>query len=271
MIYLIPAAAIIILLLFLESLVLRSYFRNKVKELYSRYGTSDKRVDSDTYRDVPPPVKRYFTKVLLEGAPYISSVRIRHEGYFKTNLNKGWKRIKGEQYYTAIVPGFIWKGRTSLFTATDSLIIDKGDLRVWFLSCLRIVNRSGSWIDQGELLRWLGETVWFPTSLLPSNYLRWEPVDDSSAKLIFAYKGRIVAYTVHFNGRDEIFKIEAMRFFKKGRQEKWVGHLGSYEYHNNFYIPTKIEAAWILDGTKRPYALFELTRIEYGIPQQFTD
>jgi hypothetical protein len=48
MIYLIPAAAIIILLLFLESLVLRSYFRNKVKELYSRYGTSDKRVDSDT-------------------------------------------------------------------------------------------------------------------------------------------------------------------------------------------------------------------------------
>ncbi len=271
MIYLLIPAVTIIVVFLLGNFVLNRTFRQKVKQLYSEYGQSDKRVDPDSYKELPAPVVRYFRKVLREGAPYISSVRIKHTGFFKTNVKRGWKPIEGEQYFTALVPGFIWKGRTALFTATDSFIMDRGNLKVWLLSCIRIINRSGRWIDEGELIRWLGETVWFPTSLIPSNYISWEAVDDTTANLVFTYKGKRVSYRVHFNGRDEIYRIEAMCMYRQGRREKWVGYLRSYEWHNNFYVPTRVEAAWILDGKEYSYALFELTRIEYGHPEQFAN
>lgn len=269
MIYLLLISTAIILLLFLGYLLQCLSFSSKVKQLYRSNERSDSYVDADSYTRLPPPVKRYFTKTVRDGSPYIHSVRIKHTGFFRTNLNKGWKTIKGEEYFTALSPGFVWRGKTSFFTATDCFIRHKGSLKVWLLSCVRIISRSGLWMDEAELLRWLGESVWFPTSLLPSKYITWEPLNDSCATLILNYKSKIIMCTVHFNEHDEIYKIEAMRSLEKNRKEKWVGHLGSYQYHNNFYIPTRIEAAWILDGTKRSYALFEITTIDYDLPTRF--
>ncbi len=39
--------------------------------------------------------------------------------------------IKGEQYATTEKPGFIWKGATSMFIASDKYIADKGRLVTW--------------------------------------------------------------------------------------------------------------------------------------------
>ncbi len=39
--------------------------------------------------------------------------------------------IKGEQYATTEKPGFIWKGATSMFIASDMYIADKGRLVTW--------------------------------------------------------------------------------------------------------------------------------------------
>lgn len=271
MLYLLLISTVILMLFLLGNLSQGLSFRNKVKQLYKKNEKSEKYVDADSYTNLPAPVQRYFIKTIKEGLPYIHSARMKHTGFFRTNLNKGWKAIKGEQYFTALSPGFIWRGKTSLFTATDSFIRHKGSLKVWLFSCVRIMSRSGAGIDEGELLRWLAETVWFPTSLLPNKYITWEPLNDSCAKLILNYKSKIVSCTVHFNEHDEIYKIESTRFFEKNRKEKWVGQLGRYEYHNNFYIPTRVEAAWILDGTKRSYALFEITSIDYNLPLRFKD
>jgi hypothetical protein len=34
---------------------------------------------------------------------------------------------------------------------------------------------------EGELMRFLAEAAWYPTVLLPSQAVHWEPVDDRSA------------------------------------------------------------------------------------------
>ena len=66
-------------------------------------------------------------------------------------------------------------------------ISDKGRLIVSLLSIFNVVDGKGATFNQGELLRWLGESVLYPTNLLPSERLQWLAIDSKTAKLTFSY------------------------------------------------------------------------------------
>ncbi|WP_460615382.1 DUF6544 family protein [Hymenobacter seoulensis] len=132
---------------------------------------------------LPAPVQRYFRRVLRDGQPYLRSLRLRHTGQFKTDLQKSWVAITGEQYITADPPGFIWEGTTRQFVARDELIAGRGRLAVRLLGALPIAGGTGPAYDQGELLRWLLECTWLPTALLPSNSITWTAIDKNQPGL----------------------------------------------------------------------------------------
>jgi hypothetical protein len=219
--------------------------------------------------NLPEPVQRYFKHVLNEGQAYISYARLKHNGQFKTAQNKDWVNIEGEQYFTVEKPGFMWKGITTMFTARDMYIADEGKLVVSLLSMLDIVNAKGASYNQGELLRWLAENVWFPTNLLPSENLQWFPIDAHTAKLTFDYKDLSLFYIVVFNSVGEIIKIETKRYIDDKKLETWVGKLSNYQEINGVLIPTDIEAAWELETGDFTYAKFHVKRIEYDKPERF--
>ena len=91
--------------------------------------------------------------------------------YLNWAKNKDWVNIKGEQYFTTEKPGFIWKDTTRLFVARDMYIADKGRLIATLFSLYNVVDAKGENYNEGELQRWLAESVWFPTNLLPGNNL----------------------------------------------------------------------------------------------------
>jgi len=241
----------------------------EISKLFSLSGNISSRSFSYQQLDgLPEPVQRYFKHALKEGQPYISYVRLIHDGHFKTSPDKDWITINGEQYFTAETPGFIWKGKTSLFTARDKYISDKGRLIVSLFSLFRIVDAHGEKIDHGELLRWLGESVWFPTNLLPSDNLQWSPVDSSTAQLTFNYNDIAVLYLVSFNDKDEIIKMETERYMNENL-ETWVGTLKNYKEINGISIPTEIEASWKLDDGDYSYVKFNIKKIDFDKPEQF--
>jgi len=71
-----------------------------------------KKFSYDQLEGLPAPVQRYFKHVLPEGQPYVETVRLKHDGRFKTGVDKDWTDIKGEQYFTSATPGFLWVGKT---------------------------------------------------------------------------------------------------------------------------------------------------------------
>ena len=219
--------------------------------------------------NLPEPVQRYFKTVLKEGQPYINCIRLRHTGKFKTNLHKDWVNITGEEYFTTVNPGMLWIGRTKWFTAVDAYIGGKGSLTVWLLSVVKIADSHGVKYTQGELLRWLGESVWFPTNLLPGENLRWTAIDNNTARLNFTLKSCTVFYIVTFGESGEITQLETKRYMGDKNLETWIGRLSDYRKHDGVLIPTLIEAAWNLEGTEFPYARFEVSQIEYGKPGRY--
>ncbi|MCD4798587.1 MAG: hypothetical protein K8R19_06205 [Methanosarcinales archaeon] len=53
---------------------------------------------SNQIKDLPIPVQRYFKYALKENQPYVSYVRLQHDGEFKASKN--WVYIEGEEYFT---------------------------------------------------------------------------------------------------------------------------------------------------------------------------
>lgn len=255
---------LLIITLIIGRVNLSTQFNREVKELFSQSkNISDKTFKYEQLFGLPEPVQRYFKHVLEEGQPYISYIRLTHDGQFKTGQDKNWMDIQGEQYFTAEKPGFIWKGTTSMVTARDMYIADKGRLVVSLLSLINVVDGKGEKFNEGELQRWLAECVWFPTNLLPSEKLNWTAIDSLTAKLTFNYKGISIFYIVTFNETGEITKMETKRYMSEENRETWLGKLADYKEINGIIVPTSIEATWKLEKGDYSYAKFKVKKIEY--------
>jgi hypothetical protein len=270
MIIILIIAAVILIVLLAGRLSLSIQFDKQVKSLFALSNPISGRFFSQEQLDgLPDPVQAYFKCILKEDQPYISYARIKHDGQFKTGLDKGSINIKGEQYATTGRPGFIWKGSTIMFTAIDRYIKDSGRLAVSLFSLFPIVDGSGETFDQGEILRWLGESVMYPTNLLPSEILNWTAIDALNAKLTFNYNGLSLFFLVTFNPEGEIIQMETERYMDKDHLETWIIKLAVYKELNNILIPTAFEVCWKLKGVDLSYAKFYIKEIEYDRPHRF--
>lgn len=261
---------LVIIIVVVGRVVLSIQFGKEVGTLFSQSpNISDRTFSHIQLQDLPEPVKRYFKHAIKEGQPYISYVRLTHNGQFKTDPKKSWMNIEGEQYFTAEKPGFIWKGSTAMFTARDMYISDKGKLVVSLFSLFKIAGGQGEKYDQGELLRWLGESVWFPTNLLPNENLQWIAVNNQTAQLIFKHKNYSLSYKVIFNELGEIVELQTKRYLGDGNLETWIGKVSNYKEINGIVVPTTIEAIYRLKEGDYSYAKFNVKRIEYNVPERF--
>ncbi len=240
-------------------------FKQSVKEMLRQSGHHNGQAfHLEDLADLPEPVQRYFNHVLKDGQLYINRVRLKHNGTMKTGLAKKWTKITGEEYFTTANPGMIWIGHTTWFTAIDRFVEGNGNLLVKLLGIVKVVNAKGETFAQAELLRWLGESVWFPTNLLPNEYLQWTSIDYFTARLDFNFGDCHIWYTVGFDKNGEITQLETQRYRDAKNLDTWIGKLSHYKRHHNMLIPTVIEAIWRLDGSDYPYARFKLTHIDYG-------
>jgi len=270
MIIILSIASLIFIIFIVGKINLAIKFRSQVKELFAQSkSTTNRKFHTNQLESLPAPVQRYFNHILKDGQPYISYARIKHLGQFKTGINKGWINIKGEQYATTEKPGFIWKGTTSMFVARDLYISDKGRLVVSLFSLFNMVHGKGKSYDHGELLRWLGESVLYPTNLLPNERLNWLPIDSKTAKLTFNYKGLELFFKITFNETGEITELETKRYMNEKNLETWVIKATKYKQLNNVLIPTDFDVLWRLEKGDFSYAKFIITEVEYDKPEKF--
>src|SRR4051794_2718995 len=214
----------------------------EVKRLYANSkDISETRYSVNQITNLPEPVQRYFNYSLQENQNYISFVKLKHEGTFRQSQGQGWIPIVGQEYFTTENPGFVWIGKMKPYpllwiNGKDEFIDGKGNFQIKLLSLFTVVDTKGNESDESELLRWIAETPWFPTSLLPSKYLHWEYVNSSSAKAVVEY-GKIKASAIFsFNEQGQIIKLNADRFRAINNtysKDKWIGYYRDYAKVND--------------------------------------
>ncbi len=225
---------------------------------------------------LPAPVQRYLRYAQVIGKEPIRSVRLKQKGSFRTSADGKWLPLIAEQYFTVNPPAFLWYGAIQAFplvtlTGRDVFFEGRGSLKIKLLSLVTVAEESGPETDQGELIRYLSETMWFPTAWL-SECLRWEAIDDTTARASLSHGGTSVSVDVHFDAEGQISHIAAQRYWEEdGNYElkAWWGVGSNYEERNGFVIPTQAEAIWKLPEGDFSYFRGEVTEIEYDVPEPY--
>lgn len=224
---------------------------------------------------LPPPVQRYFRRVLPAAAPIVRSARLVHEGEFNlaTDGTVRWKPFASIQEVRMARPGFVWHAR--VFAAPgvavqvhDAYIAGEGLLQAALLGLVTVAEQRGTGdFARDELLRWLAEAAWYPTALLPSQGVRWEGVDAQRARATLHDGALAVTLEFEFGADDLIARVYAPG---RGRlvggrsiQTPWEGRWRDYAAHSGVWVPHTGEVAWLLPGGRLPYWRGKLTAVEF--------
>jgi hypothetical protein len=229
-------------------------------------------IDRARLATLPPPVRRYLEKALGSRARAVRTVRLRHGGTFRTKLDGKWLPIRGEQYFAANPPGFIWWGRVAMIPglwveARDRSVGGTGHMLVRVESTFTLADVRGPELDQGALLRLLGEMVWFPTSFLDERYVTWSPVDDRRATATLRVGGQEVSGVYEFgdDGLPTAFRADRYRDLGRGRSvlTPFIGESADFRDEGGLLVPHRMTALWVVAGEAIPYAQFVVESIAY--------
>lgn len=236
------------------------------------------RYDARVIADLPAPVRRYFERVLTDGQPMIRSVDLALSGMFNMSLDAPrWRPFTSTQRVIANRPGFVWNGRIAMFPGVpvrvhDAYVAGTGVLApaLFGLFSLGTVRGEGE-IARGELMRWLAESVWYPTALLPGQGVTWQPVDDASAQATLA-EGSITLTMLFRFGEDGLvsgIRIEAGAALVGSEtvMMPWEGRFRDYRLQDGMTVPFYGEVAWITPQGERPYFRGTVRRVAYQFAQ----
>ncbi|GEJ58524.1 DUF6544 family protein [Anaeromyxobacter diazotrophicus] len=221
---------------------------------------------------LPAPVRRYLEVSGAGRHAPLRAAHLRHGGTFRPGLDKPWLPIRGEQWLSSAPPGFVWHGRVRAgaglwIDARDRSVDGEGEMLVKLASTVTLQRARGAALDQGALLRLLGELAWMPTAFLDARHLRWEAIDADHARATLAVGGRAVTATFAF-GPDGLMtgmSGERERDLGGGRSVKTPFHGASGDFRpvDGVLVPFHMEASWIIEGRPFPYARFEVEEVAF--------
>lgn len=219
----------------------------------------------------PAPVRRYLSKAITRERAAVTRVHVKHGGTFRPKLDGAWLPIEGSQHIRAEPPAFVWWGRVRVapgvwIDARDRSENGRGNMLVLMDSTFRLADSSGAAVDQGALLRLLGEMVWIPTAFLAPR-VTWTELDDRRAKAQLRVGDLDVVGVFEFGDDDLPSGFRAMRYRDVGQGEaeltEFYGAMSDYREVDGLLVPHKLVAHWMLGGEPKAYARWEVERIEY--------
>lgn len=221
---------------------------------------------------LPKPVQRYLTKAITRESRPVRLVRLRHGGSFRPSLNGSWLPIRGEQHFSTDPPGFIWWGRIRMapglwIDARDRSVNGVGEMFVRAASTVTLAKSTGPELDQGALLRLLGEMAWFPTAFLDERYVRWSAIDDRRATATLQVNGRTVSGEFEFGADDLPTTFTADRYRDVGGGKSvltpFLGTVSDFRLVDGLLVPHRVVGAWIVEGKAIEYVDFKVEQLEY--------
>jgi hypothetical protein len=230
----------------------------------SRQPVATTRYEASELDGLPAPVQRFFRVALREGQPVVAAVELAHEGTFNAGDEaERWTPFVSRQHVVTRRPGFVWDARIDMLPGLgvnvhDAYVAGEGLMDPSVLGLVPLgTQRGGGTLAQGELMRYLAETAWYPTALLPSQGVRWEAVDERSARATLADADTRVTLTMRF-GDDGL--IESVTAAERGRtvgdrteMAPWQGRFWNYATRDGMRIPLEGEVAWLLPDGPKPY------------------
>jgi hypothetical protein len=123
---------------------------------------------------LPKPVQRYLRYTGVIGKPFVRTVHLRQSEKLLLVSGQPWIPLQAQQWYSVRTPGFVWYatlhiGPVPIVRALDMYQTGLGRMLIKAASLITVADAKGKEIDEGEIVRYLSEMMWFPSAFLEDN------------------------------------------------------------------------------------------------------
>ena len=226
-------------------------------------------ITEDKVLAMPVCLQSYLKYVQVVGKEPIQTVRLAQKGYMRQKPGQKWIPLTAEQYFTTMPHAFLWHGTMRplpffWMTGTDRFSGGHGTMRIKLLSVIPLPLASGPKMDQGELQRYLGEIIWFPTAWF-SDAIEWHAIDEHSVQATLHEPDATGSVVLHMNEQGQLTLVTAQRYMgNEGILTPWSIQLDAYREAGGMRIPTAFEVTWHLASGDFTWFRGQLTEIEYN-------
>lgn len=248
----------------------------EVRDMYRGLEAAPQVVRPSDLEPLPPPVQHWLRRSGVVGLPLACSVRLRQSGELHTSNDGAWIPIEAEQYFTTADPAFVWwmegrMGKVLPLVGRDKYVGGHGEMHVAAAGIVDVALGRGPKIDQGALLRWLAEIIWFPSAAL-RGCVAWEPISDLRARATVRSHGQSASAVFTFDAEGRAVAFDAQRYFgADGDLEHWAGRNTEWKTVRGVEIPTRGEVTWHLKTGDFTFFRWQIDDVETDRPFPFRD
>jgi hypothetical protein len=278
-----PIVIIVVLLIALLAIVLmygRDRWQSETDKLRVKLTNGQQPIQPKNYDpreivDLPEPVQRYFKTVLQDGQAIITKVELSQTGQFHMNETEDkWHKFMATQLVVTKRLGFDWDAKIQMFPfinvfVHDTYLLGEGHLQASILGLFTVAKMHNTpELNQGELLRFLAEAVWYPTSLLPRQGVVWEAINQHSSRATLIDDKTTASVVFQFDAEGLITSMRAEARCHSVVGDKlvfmpWVGNFREYSVRNGMRIPLECEVGWEHPEGLHLYFIGKTTKINY--------
>jgi hypothetical protein len=228
-------------------------------------------VTEEMLQKLPDPVKRYLLYTGVVGKSIVQRVRLKQKGRIRKDAQQPWMNFKAKQYYSVSPPCFVWIAYMKVFglplvRVRDFYMEGRGNILVKALSLFRVGNSAGKEMDQGAMMRYLNEMMWFPTAFLGKN-VSFESIDANSARVTLKDMGQSVTATLYFDDEGKLTNFIAPRYRDMGDDkfdlENWSTPIREYGEFEGLKLPLKGAGVWNLKEGDLEYIDLAINDLKY--------
>ncbi|MBK7857856.1 MAG: hypothetical protein IPJ65_04355 [Archangiaceae bacterium] len=219
---------------------------------------------------LPQPVRRWLEASGAAGRPPVQTVRLEQRGQMWLTKGSAPMEVEAEQLFNVERPGFVWKVSTRWahlvpIVGRDRYADGHGEMLILGGALVPFVDARGEHIDQGTLLRFLAEMVWFPSAAV-SPYVSWEPVDELHARATMTWQGVTGSAEFRFDSEGRCTGLIARRYLgsSSAHLEPWQITVTAWHTFDGVEVPSEGDVTWKLADGDFTYFHWRVTSLEYG-------
>ncbi|ACL20919.1 conserved hypothetical protein [Desulfitobacterium hafniense DCB-2] len=248
----------------------------EVDQFYKGIEDAQGTVQLSDLEKLPPAVQKWLLHSQVVGKERVIAARTKQEISLRLKADQPWMKGEVEQYFRMAEPGFIWHTDIQMapllhISGRDKYVDGYGKMLIKALSLVTVADGQGKEIDQGSLLRYLAEMMWFPAAAL-NDYIQWRELSDTSAEATMSYEGVTASGIFTFNEQGEVLSFEAERYGEfdgEYRLETWACTIQEHQGFKGMIVPSQGDLIWKLDSGDFQWYHFKVKELEYNKPFRY--
>lgn len=212
--------------------------------------------------DLPAPVARYYEAIMGEEAPVVETAVITARGKlrfmgitFPARMRFTHDAGQGYRHYIeATIFG------VPLLKVNERYLDGQARMEL----PVGVIENEPK-VDMAANLGLWGESVWLPSIFLTDSRVRWQAVDETTARLIVPFADKEDSFTITFDAQTGLIRhMEALRYREAADEEKipWRFDVLTWDEFNGILIPSASTVTWGDEGT--PWLTMTVEEIAYN-------